>query len=101
MFVGIHSLKPNVGGVSPIILSAYINSNDIYSQCGIFVVSGSQPIIWCDTTSNGICSGTINNNIELCVCNPGYGYRSHCVTFTNTYGTTGTSLNLSSSDPSP
>jgi len=111
MFVGIHSLKPQVaiGGVSPIILSAYVNSNDFYYEYGVFVVSGSQPIVWVDSiyawgtppTYITACSGTIANNTELFVSNPGYGYKVHCVTFTNTYGSTGLSLNISSSDPSP
>jgi len=104
MFVGIHSLKPQVTisgpGVSPIILSATIDYSDMFYEIANIVVSGSQPINWYDSSiANG---GTITNTpYTLYISNPSYGRYNHCVTFTNSYGTTGTSVTLSSSDPSP
>ena len=100
MLVGIHSLKPQVAicGVSPIILSvtSFSSSYDPYVE---IVVSGSQPINWFNSATNY--GATIANNTPIDIYNAGYGWTTHCVTFTNSYGTTGMSFSLYSSDPSP
>jgi hypothetical protein len=101
MLVGIHSLKRQVAicGISPIILYLAIDSTDPYDQYAAITVSGSQPINWFDTYA--CTSGTIANNTPLLIGNIGYGFYTHCVTFTNSYGSTGTSFDLYRSDPSP
>jgi hypothetical protein len=100
MLLGSHALKKSYSenGVSPIILNITYYNNQFDPSVDI-VVSGFQPINWFDSATNY--GGTIANNTSLNISNPGYGWYNHCVTFTNSYGTTGTSFSLSSSDPSP
>jgi hypothetical protein len=82
---------------APTIISGYVDSSDSFSDVGRFVVSGAQPITWCDSCGS---YGTIPSNSGLAIGNGSYEYGAvHTVLFSNAYGSVACTLLLSSSDP--